>query len=125
MKVLIYGRESLVSKVTQILAHSGIETVEISNPADTPAGLKCSEKPDLALIDKNAEDAARTCKDIQKSWDIPVVLIVGRNKTDWEGLEGLMASGYVPDTFRNGELVAYLNAIHRRTTPFGKGVVTR
>ncbi len=125
MKVLIYGREPLVSKISRILVQYGIEMAEVPNTANTPDCFEYREKPDLALIDRNAEDAVSTCRNIRKSWGIPVVLIMGRDEGEWEGLEGFMASGYVPNTSRNSELVAHLNAIYRRTTLFEKGAVAR
>jgi len=51
------------------------------------------------------------------------LLIIGPDKEDWQGLDRFMASGYVPDTFSNGELVSRLLAIHRRAISLSQEVI--
>lgn len=123
MKVLVYGREPLKIKASSILTGYGVEVINISHAAEIPAALESCEKPHLALIDRKAKDAVSASECVQKLWGIFTVLIMGPDKEDWQGLESFMASGYVPDTFSNGELVARLLAIHRRATSISKGVI--
>ena len=123
MKVLVYGREPLKTKTTSILTGYGMEVIDISRTAEMPVALDSCEKPHLALIDRKAKDATGVSEFIQELWGIFTVLIIGSDKEDWQGLESFMASGYVPDTFSNDELIARLLAIHRRAISLSQEVI--
>jgi hypothetical protein len=124
MKILVYGQEPLMKKVASILTVCGIEIIGISHTEEIQTVLEHCEKPHMALIDKKGENAVSTNDYIQELWDIPTVLIIGKDKEDWQGLERFMASGYVQDTYSNKELAARLYAIDRRTTSLNEGRVS-
>lgn len=116
MKILIYGRDQIRKKVTSILTRNGIKTNDISTTANLAVALNDCEKPDIALIDWEAINAVTANECIQKRWDIPIVLMMGRGKGAWQGLEQFVADGYMDSTLKNEEFMARLSAIQRRIT---------
>jgi hypothetical protein len=116
MKLLVYGRDSFMTGLTSKLPAYGIEILDIRQIKDIPASLEQCKKPDLALIEKKAEDTVNIVKFIHALWGIPIVLQIGTGKKEWRGLEKLNVDGFVTDTFSNGELFARLSAIQRRVT---------
>jgi AmiR/NasT family two-component response regulator len=114
MTILLYSREPLKTRTASILAQNGIETIDVSSTANLNASLGRYRKPQLALIDKKAEDAVIANDFIKKLWNIPTVLIIEDEKEAWQDVEKFQADGYVQDSCSNQELVLRLSAIYRR-----------
>lgn len=70
---------------------------------------------DLAIVDSQAEKAEAVCQCINDLWTIPLVLIVSVKQPDWEKLQSLGASGYLPEGAGDEELVARLRVTLRRS----------
>lgn len=114
MKILIFGRSHITTNIAALLTRHGIKTNNVSATADLSAVLEKCEKPDIVLIDKEATGAACANEQIQKLWGIPTVLMMGKGKEKWQGLEKFVVSGFVDNALRQDEFIARLSAIQRR-----------
>lgn len=112
MRVIVFGRERMIKKLSVFLAREGIEMVGTSDRLDKMITLPEQGGFDLAIVDSQA-----ACHHIKEIWDMPVVLIVNRRQANWERLQSLDADGYLAEEAENGELVARLRAMLRRLCP--------
>lgn len=117
MRVIVFGRERMIKKLSVFLAREGIEMVGTSDRVDKMITLPEQGGFDLAIVDSQAETTEAACHHIKEIWDMPVVLIVNRRQADWERLQSLDADGYLAEEAENGELVARLRAMLRRLCP--------
>lgn len=107
MRVMVFGREMMIQRLTTSLAGEGIEVVH------TKARLE-PERFDLAVVDSSVEEADIACRYIKELGGIPVVLIVRERHADWERLQSLDSDGYIPERMGAAELAARLRAVVRR-----------
>ena len=112
MRVIVFGRERMIKKLSVFLAREGIEMVGTSDRLDKMITLPEQGGFDLAIVDSQA-----ACHHIKEIWDMPVVLIVNRRQANWERLQSLDADGYLAEEAESGELVARLRAMLRRFCP--------
>lgn len=112
MRVIVFGRERMIKKLSVFLVREGIEMVGTSDRLDKMITLPEAGGFDLAIVDSQA-----ACHHIKEIWDMPVVLIVNRRQANWERLQSLDADGYLAEEAENGELVARLRAMLRRFCP--------
>jgi len=112
MKLLVFGRDIVIQRIKAVLYNSGIEANPVSweklKNQDTLTGY------DIAIIDMAFDNAENACRLINKTYEIPLVLIVKHNQADWAYLDSLKAFGYISDTFSKSELIARLSTIFRR-----------
>jgi hypothetical protein len=114
VKLLVYGLNPSITGLAFIATTHGDEILNIHNIEDIPLLRERNEKPDIALIERKAEDAVNIVTQIKALWKIPVVLLVGEGIEEWQGLDKFMVDGYINDTFSESESLARLSATHRR-----------
>jgi len=113
MRVMVFGREMMIQRLTTSLAGEGIEVVP------TKAQPK-GERFDLAVVDSLSEEAETACQCIKELWGIPVVLIVKGRQVDWDRLQSLDIDGFIPEWMGAAELAARLRAVVRRRSEWKK-----
>ena len=107
MKVLVFGSEQIIRRLSASLAKEEIEIV--------PAMLVPKQgRFDLAVVDSSVEGAETVCRNIKQLWGIPVVLMVRGRQADWERLQSLDIDAYIPEEIGATELAARLRAVVRR-----------
>jgi DNA-binding response OmpR family regulator len=116
MQVLTLGRQKVIERVVRSLAGNDISVTTCFSIEDAVANLK-RQKFDLALIDGYLDDLQNVCNRITWQYRTPLVLIVNGSQADWEILRSLDVDGFIPEESSNIELVAYFNAIARRSCP--------
>jgi two-component system response regulator protein BraR/BceR len=91
---IIEDNENIRWELRDFLQRNGYETVCPADPEELPSLL--SKKPaDLILLDirlGSARDGFELCRDIRKSWDVPVIFITGLDREEDE-LRGLSSGG--------------------------------
>ncbi|TET12672.1 MAG: hypothetical protein E3J81_10375 [Dehalococcoidia bacterium] len=112
MRVIAFGSEMIMQRVSTSLAGEGIDVVSTSDRPQAMALLK-HERLDLAVVDALVEDVEASCRCIRELWGIPVVLIVRERQADWERLQSLDTDGYIPERAGAAELAARLRAVVR------------
>jgi len=113
MKVMIFGRETTVRKMTSALTGEEVEVVSIAPGVNTVEAVEQCEDVNLALVDTQAEGMKRVCHYVKRTMGIPTLLIVNQKQAEWERFDSLHAEGYLLDTTKNGELMARLTAAVR------------
>ncbi len=114
MRAIIFGREKTIQRLIVFLALEGVGVVGTSDDLEATMTLQKRVGFDLAIVDSQAEKAEAVCNCINDLWTIPLVLIVGERQADWEKLESLGASTYLPEGAGEEELVARLRVMLRR-----------
>ena len=113
MRLAVFGNEVTVLRLTVSLAGRGVELVRLSEAREAKTRLR-REKFDLAVVDNLAEEAETICRYIGKLKRVPLVLMVGKKRVDWEKLSSLGIAGYITQAANGAELVARLQAVSRR-----------
>ena len=113
MRVIVFGSELTVQRLTTSLAGKGVELVSLCETVEAITLLK-QERFDLALVDSLVEEAETICRGIKGLGCIPVALIVNKKRADWGRLQSLGIDGYIPHEANGAELAARLQAIARR-----------
>ena len=114
MRVLIFGREKTIQRLTEILVGEGIEAVPISDGLPKMMALQKRDRFDLAIVDSRAKKAKAICRNIINAWSVPLVLVINERRADWKTLQSVGTNGYLPEEAENGELAARLRAMLRR-----------
>ncbi len=114
MKVIVFGREKTIQRLIVSLAEEGVGMAGTSDDLEAIMTLQKQGGFDLAIVDSRAEKAEVVCNCINGLRTIPLVLIVDERQANWEKLESLGASSYLPEGARDGELAARLRVILRR-----------
>ncbi len=112
MRIIVFGHEKMVQRLIILLAEEGVGVVGADDLEATVA-LHKQVGFDLAIVDSQAQNAEAVCNCINELWTIPLVLVVGE-KPNWEKLQPLGASSYLPEGVGERELVARLKVILRR-----------
>jgi DNA-binding response OmpR family regulator len=110
MKVMIFGRETTVRKMTSALISEEVEVVSIAPGVNMVEAVEQCEDVNLALVDTQAEGMKRVCHYVKRTMGIPTLLIVNQKQAEWERFDSLQTQGYLLDTTKNGELMARLTA---------------
>ena len=113
MKVMIFGRETTVRKMTSALTGEEIEVVSIAPGVNMVEAVEQCEDVNLALVDTQAEGMKQVCHYVKRTMGIPTLLIVNQKQAEWERFDSLPTHGYLLDTTKNGELMARLTAAVR------------
>jgi len=116
MRVMAFGNELMIRRLTTLLASEQIEVVGFSEVSKAVASIK-KERYDLALVDSRLEKAKLVCHCIGELWGIPVVLMIKETWADWRKLHSLAVDGYIPDWVGQAEMAARLRSIVRRHLP--------
>lgn len=117
MRILVFGREKTIKRLSVFLAKEGIEVVGISDGLDKMMAVQKQSRFDLAILDSWAEEAEAACHHIHKFWGTPLVLIVNKRQVDWKRMQSLGANGYLPEEAGEVELAARIRATLRRFLP--------
>ena len=113
MKVVLYGRGSIIRRFSASLAREGIEVIGVSDEPQALQSLK-NKLFDLAVVDGLLEEAEEAWRLINRFWRVPVMIIVGGTSADWEEAGLLEANGYIPEVTSGPELAARIRAVVRR-----------
>ena len=120
MKVLVYGTEMVVGRISHLLKEMGIETVTISGEM-TGSNLNCLLRNltdiGLAILDTNEEYSNRLCAFLSRLEYIPIALLVNSDTADWERLCDCEASAYISLETGKDEFASRLQAVIRRYLP--------
>jgi len=120
MRVVVYGRENTLEKLTAALQEEGIEAVGILDGLYEILGWKTKYNFDFAIVDGHARNPGETCERIRKYWNIPVVMMVNQSQANWKDLLTMDIDGYLSEGVEGTELTARLRAIIRRFWFTGK-----
>ena len=116
MRVMAFGDEIVIRRLTIPLAREGIEVVGFSDVLKAAASMK-QERYDLAIVDSRIGKARLVCHCIGQLGGIPVVLMIRETRVDWRKLQSLAVDGYIPDWVGQAEMAARLRSIVRRHLP--------
>jgi len=111
MRVLIYGREEVVSRVKPLLDEFDIEIVQCFNEQisqDLPGFRENLNEVDLAILDTNETGSEMVINHLQCLRSIPVALLIDREMADWERLGSYEACWYIPHNAGELELACRL-----------------
>jgi DNA-binding response OmpR family regulator len=116
--VLVVDDDALVrTLVSRLLVDDGFEVIEAQD-AIGAAQLLGAGNPDLVILDVGLPglDGLELLKGIRRTNDVPVILLTGRS-TEADRVRGLRegADDYIIKPFLNGELVARVQSVLRRT----------
>lgn len=111
MRVLLYGNDVLLRSVQLALVGAGIEVTAVRGDLEDAEHVAASS---LALVDVTAPQAERACQYIKRTWEIPVVALLGFGVDGWGRVEVLKVDGYIHRTATQNEIIARLRAIERR-----------
>jgi excisionase family DNA binding protein len=114
MKVVIFSHQETAKRLVVWLREQGIDVTVISDRPSKMPELWEGSKFDLGIVDDLIEDAVVACHRIKKKWDIPLVLIVSKQYSDWKKVWLLNADGYLPGDAGDYEFTARLDALLRR-----------
>ncbi len=114
MKILYYGHSKEIRRVKSCLEFSGAETLMVYSGIDNVISLGEGEGLSMAIVDVPAVDSRLVYDHIKKLWDIPVILLLGDNADDWNGMDELDADGYLHRNAGEIEIVARVEAVRRR-----------
>ena len=95
MRVVVYGRESTLQKITLVLAEEGVEVAGVSDMLYEMLGWHTNQNFDLAIADGQAKRPEITCRSIREHWNIPVVLMIDQKRANWKELQVMDADGYL------------------------------
>lgn len=111
MKILIYGNDPMMRKVKAMLDSFGEELIELNgNIKELPDNQEFS----LAVVDMNLQDAPEVCEYLKKTWDLPIVILLGFGEEGWGKVDDVDVDGYIHRSIPDGELAARLKALQRR-----------
>ena len=113
MKVMVFGSEVMIQRLTASLVGEGIDVVGTSDRLEMMALLN-RERFDIAMVSSLAGETEASCRCIRGLWGIPVVSVVEEEETDWERLQRLDPDGYIKDELGGTEVAARLRAVVRR-----------
>ncbi len=119
MKIAVFGREIVIQKIVDCLSGNG-NVIRLPDEADKAAVLHKLDEFNLVIVDGLAEDAEAICHCMNEFRNIPLVLIVRENGTDWRRLTSIDASGYLPEETGRAELAARIKSVIRRLKHTGQ-----
>ncbi|MBN1643529.1 MAG: hypothetical protein JW856_01725 [Dehalococcoidales bacterium] len=114
MKILLYGYDKTIRRVKSCLEAAGADVVMLPGGLDSVLILADGEGFSMVILDSTAFEAKKAYEHIKKQWDVPVVLIMGEDETDWSNLGSLDADGYLDKTNGDAEVIARIEAMLRR-----------
>ena len=114
MKILYYGHDKEIRRIKSCLEFSGAETLMVYSGIDNVTALGEGEGLSMAIVDVTALDSHIVYDHIKKFWDIPVILLLGENGDDWNGMDEMDADGYLHRNAGETEIVARVEAVRRR-----------
>jgi Trk K+ transport system NAD-binding subunit len=119
MRIIVFGACLVTSKLAEILNGDNIEVIEAVVRDNTdPAESFASENADLIVVEGDEEDVAALCQSLRKCvGDVPVALVVSRNRTDWRKVSSADADGYLYREDGTSQMKARLKAITRSFVP--------
>ncbi|MFC2045008.1 hypothetical protein ACFLT8_07485 [Chloroflexota bacterium] len=118
MRMIALGNQPTIKNLTDSLTGWDVDLWSPAEVSEITAPIR-EQNYDLVLVDILAEKAEAACHHINHSCDIPLVLIVRDNETNWKRLELLHADGYLAERVRGAELRARLRALVRRNSCAG------
>ena len=113
MRILAFGSEIMIRRLTASLAGDGTEVLGLSEMREAVALLK-QERFDLAVVDSLIGEAGAFCHCVSELGCVPVAVMIREAQVDWRKLRPLDADGFIPDWVGRAELAARLRAIVRR-----------
>lgn len=121
MKILIVDdNQSINQSLSKYLANNGFETLSAFD-GEEALDIFYSQSPDLILLDvmMPKKDGFEVCRELRKTSMIPVIMLTARGE-DFERVMGLEigADDYIVKPFSMEEVVARVNALFRRITPY-------
>jgi len=114
MKILLYGYDKTTKRIKSCLEFSGALILLVNGGLESVLAMNDGEGIAMAILDVTAIDAQKSYEHIKKTWDIPVVLILGHDENDWSEITKLDADGYLPRDLGDIEIVARIEAVNRR-----------
>jgi len=114
MKILLYGYDKTIKRIKSCLEFSGALISLVNGGLDSVLAMNDGEGISMAILDVTAIDAQKSYEHIKKTWDVPVVLVLGKDEGDWSDIAKLDADGFLPRDLGDIEIVARIEAINRR-----------
>ncbi len=111
MRVIVFGRKSVIERLPMLLTD---EVISLTGELEKMIALLNQDLFDLALVDSAAKDAEAACLHINKFLNVPIVLIIGKRKPNWDRLQSIGVDGYLPESAESDEVMARLRAMVRR-----------
>jgi len=117
MKVIIFSQQEAAERMVVWLTEQGIEVTVVSDVPDTMASLQKDCSFDVGIVDDFTNGAVSACHLIKKESDIPLILVVNKQHSDWKKMWLLNADGYLSNDVSDCELQARLGSLLRRFSP--------
>ena len=114
MKILLYGYDKTIKRIKSCLEFSGALILLVNGGLESVLAMNDGEGIAMAILDVTAIDAQKSYEHIKKTWDVPVVLVLGKDEGDWSDIAKLDADGFLPRDLGDIEIVARIEAINRR-----------
>ncbi|MFC2058578.1 hypothetical protein ACFLTS_02905 [Chloroflexota bacterium] len=108
------GSNKVTEFLNELLAGEKMDVVKLPDTSDSMKAMQAHKRFDLAIMDSQANNSEIACHHIRGIWNIPLVIIVGGGKINWEMLRPLGANGYISEGAGKSEIAARLRAILRR-----------
>jgi excisionase family DNA binding protein len=117
MKVIIFSQQEAAKRLVVWLIGQGVDVTVISDMPDSTAALQQDCNFDIGIVDDFSEGAVSACHLIKKEWDIPLILMVNKQHSNWKKMWLLNADGYLSGDIGDYELKARLGSLLRRFSP--------
>jgi DNA-binding response OmpR family regulator len=119
MKIIVYGDQPAAARITSLLNTGNIEVIEAAvTDTSEPVESFFGESIDLIVVEGDEEDVTNLCRSLREGLgEIPVVIAVNKNRTDWTRLISADADGYLYMEDSSQEMKARIKAILRSSVP--------
>jgi DNA-binding response OmpR family regulator len=113
MKILFFGSNLMVRRLTDVMGRDEMNVVGISDEAKA-LSLLARERFDMVIVDSIFQESADFCRNIAHLNRLPVAVMLQEKAADWQQIRALEVDGYLYDGAGKAEIMARLKAVSRR-----------
>jgi DNA-binding response OmpR family regulator len=115
MKILFFGSNHMVRRLTDVMGRDEMNVVGISDEARA-LSLLDRERFDMVIVDSVFQASVDFCRNIAHLNRLPVAVMLQEKAADWQQLRELEVDGYLYDGAGKAEILARIKAVSRRMT---------
>jgi DNA-binding response OmpR family regulator len=113
MKMSSFVNKTIIKNLISALAESEFEWAYVSKEFPAETLLKQYEF-NLVVLDGSVGNIETTCRNIKEINNIPIVLVIEHDYSDWREMHYLDVDSYIYQGTNGTELIARLRAVLRR-----------